>query len=91
MTKSEFKRNIETQGNDIHFELAGRKFNVGYLPVPLGNGKYGFDRIGICDEAVLDIAWYKTVDEMLENHEIDGGLLIKQLNDVKNMHGIPTA
>lgn len=96
MTKSEFKRNIETQGNDIFFELAGKEFNVGYLPLPLSNGKYSFDKIGIyevpkkdiTEEDEVDISWYKTVDELLEKHIVEGSPLIKQLDNVKNMHGV---
>ena len=97
MTKSEFKHNIETQGNDIFFELAERKFNVGYLPIPLGNGKFGFDKIGIyevpkkdiTEDDEIDISWYKTVEEMLEKYAINGTPLIEQLDKVKNMLGTP--
>ena len=97
MTKSEFKRIIGTQGNDIYFELAGNEFNIGYLPVPLENGRCGYDRLGIyeipkkeiTDEDELDISWYKTVDELLEKYVIEGSPLINQLDKVKNMHGTP--
>ena len=97
MTKSEFKYNIETQGNDIYFELAGKTFNVGYLPVPLESGRCGYERLGIyevpkkeiTDEDELDISWYKTVDELLKKHIIKGSPLIEQLDKVKNIHGPP--
>ena len=92
MTKDKFKNNIDTQGNDIYFTLNGRKFNVGYLPVSLGNGVMGFDRIGIYevkDEAKFK--WYKDVDEMLKGYVIDGIPLGDLLDDVQDMHGTPVA
>ena len=92
MTKNKFKNNIDVLGNDIYFTLNGRKFNVGYLPVPLGNGDMGFDRIGIYEiKDESEVKWYKNVDEMLNSYVIDGIPLGDILDDVQDMHGIPVA
>ena len=87
------------QGNDIHFELANKKFAITYCPVPLGNGAFGFDEIGIFeepgtdfnDEDELDIAWFKTVDEMLDKYIIDGCALGELLDKIEDIHGTPCA
>jgi hypothetical protein len=92
MTKNEFKNNIDTQGNDIYFTLNGRKFNLGYIPVSLGNGDMGFDRIGIYEiKDEVKVKWYKDVDEMLKGYVIDGIPLGDLLDDVQDMHGTPVA
>lgn len=92
MTKNEFRNNVETQGNDIYFTLNGREFNLGYIPIPLGNGEFGFDKIGIYEiKDKSKIMWYKNVDEMLRGYVIDGRPLGDMLDDVQNMHGIPVA
>ena len=92
MTKNEFKNNIDTQGNDIYFTFNGRKFNLGYIPIAIGNGKFVFDKIGIYEiKDETKISWYKTVDEMLQGYVIDGKPLEDLLDDVQDMHGIPVA
>ena len=92
MTKNEFKNNIDTQGNDIYFTLKGRKFNVGYLPISLGNGDMGFDKIGIYEiKDESQVNWFKDVDEMLQGYVIDGIPLGDLLDKVRDMRGIPVA
>lgn len=92
MTKNEFKNNIDTQGNNIYFTLNGRKFNLGYIPIALGNGEFSFDKIGIYEVKDEEkVKWYKDVDEMLKEYVIDGIPLGDILDEVQDMHGTPIA
>lgn len=90
MNRSEFIHKIlHVLGNDIYFDLFDKQYNVGYDPVALGNGEFGFDEIGIYQMPYVDeenVRYFKTIDEMVDNYIIDGKPLGEHLDNIQNLH-----